>query len=172
MAPASWRATTPLDACDAAAALARGGARERRAVAGADRPDRDRPERRVRTLGVPGEELDKVYHRLHDPRDFAGRRALVVGGGDSALETAIALALAGGIVTLSHRGAELTRPKPELVEKLGRLARDPRADVVIERSSSELIAPAAGPFMGSSRGSGALEIRLASRASSGSRSRR
>ena len=116
-----------------------------------------------RTLGVPGEELDKVYHRLHDPRDFAGRRALVVGGGDSALETAIALALAGGIVTLSHRGAELTRPKPELVEKLGRLARDPRADVVIERSSSELIAPAAGPFMGSSRGSGALEIRLASR---------
>ena len=45
-----------------------------------------------RKLGVPGEELDKVYNRLFDPKEFAGQNALVVGGGDSALETAIALA--------------------------------------------------------------------------------
>src|ERR1700682_4723136 len=45
-----------------------------------------------RRLGVPGEELDKVYNRLFDPKEFAGQNALVVGGGDSALETAIALA--------------------------------------------------------------------------------
>ncbi|HEV3409884.1 MAG TPA: NAD(P)-binding domain-containing protein, partial [Chthoniobacterales bacterium] len=44
-----------------------------------------------RKLGVPGEELDKVYNRLYDPKDFTGRNVLVVGGGDSALETAIAL---------------------------------------------------------------------------------
>ena len=55
-----------------------------------------------RRLGVPGEErADKVFNRLHDPADFAGRDALVVGGGDSALETAIALAQAGARVTLS-----------------------------------------------------------------------
>ena len=45
-----------------------------------------------RKLGVPGEELDKVSNRLHDPMDFAGKNVLVVGGGDSALETAIAVA--------------------------------------------------------------------------------
>src|SRR5439155_24617102 len=66
-----------------------------------------------RKLGVPGEGLEKVYNRLHDPADFVGRKALVVGGGDTALETAIALAGAGAFVTLSYRGAELARPKPE-----------------------------------------------------------
>ncbi len=54
-----------------------------------------------RTLGVPGEKLDKVFHRLYDPKDYAGKQVLVVGGGDSALETAIALGMAGAAVT--HR---------------------------------------------------------------------
>ena len=68
-----------------------------------------------RMLGVPGEGLEKVYNRLHDPKDFAGKRALVVGGGDSALETAIALAKSGAQVTVSYRGREFARPKPENV---------------------------------------------------------
>ena len=66
-----------------------------------------------RTLGVVGESLSKVYNRLHDPRDFQGQRVLVVGGGDSALETSIALARAGAHVTLSYRNATFSRPKPE-----------------------------------------------------------
>ncbi len=74
-----------------------------------------------RKLGVPGEHLDKVYNRLHDPKDFSGRETLVVGGGDTALETAIALAQAGGHVTISYRKKEFSRPKPENVEKLERL---------------------------------------------------
>ena len=76
-----------------------------------------------RKLAVPGEELDKVHNRLHDPRDFRGRRVLVVGGGDSAVEAAIALAEAGAAVTLSHRASELSRPKPENLERLAVLAR-------------------------------------------------
>jgi len=59
-----------------------------------------------RMLGVPGERLDKVFNRLFDPKDYAGQEALVVGGGDSALETAIALAQAGARVTLSYRRKE------------------------------------------------------------------
>src|SRR4029079_12579598 len=66
-----------------------------------------------RTLGVPGEKLDKVYHRLYDPKEYAGKQVLVVGGGDSALETAIALAMSGAAVTLAHRGKEFARPKPD-----------------------------------------------------------
>lgn len=77
-----------------------------------------------RKLGVPGEELDKVSNRLHDPKDFEGKRVLVVGGGDSALETAIALTQAGAQVTLSYRQPEFSRAKPENVEQLERLAAD------------------------------------------------
>ena len=73
-----------------------------------------------RRLGVPGEERDKVTNRLHDPKDFAGQNVLVVGGGDSAVETSLLLDGAGARVTLAHRGAELVRPKPENAERLRR----------------------------------------------------
>jgi thioredoxin reductase/ferredoxin len=75
-----------------------------------------------RRLGAPGEDLGKVSNRLHDPKAHAGHDVLVVGGGDSAAEAAIALADAGARVTLCHRGAELSRPKPENVERLRALA--------------------------------------------------
>ncbi len=73
-----------------------------------------------RKLGVPGELLDKVGNRLHDPSDFAGMDVLVVGGGDAALETAVAIEGSGGRVTLSHRQTTLSRPKPENVEAAGK----------------------------------------------------
>ena len=112
-----------------------------------------------RKLGVPGENLDKVSNRLHDPRDFSGQRVLVVGGGDAALEAAIALELAGAEVTLAHRGAELSRPKTENLEKLERLTLDPAADVAIERPSAERVTTAAGRFMGAG-GRGRIQLRL------------
>ncbi len=45
-----------------------------------------------RKLEVPGEESPKVVYRLIDPAQYDGQAVLVVGGGDSALEAAIALA--------------------------------------------------------------------------------
>jgi len=69
-----------------------------------------------RRLDVPGEDLPKVFNRLHDPAKFAGQSVLVVGGGDSALEAAAALSDSGARVTLSYRGAELLRPKKENVD--------------------------------------------------------
>ncbi|HTM57573.1 MAG TPA: NAD(P)-binding domain-containing protein [Candidatus Udaeobacter sp.] len=110
-----------------------------------------------RRLGVPGEDLPCVFHRLHDPRDFAGMPVLVVGGGDSAAETAIALTQGGARVTLVHRGAELTRPKPANLEQLERLRRDPAAHVSVERPVSERITTAIGDFLPEA-GHGTLEI--------------
>jgi NosR/NirI family transcriptional regulator, nitrous oxide reductase regulator len=77
-----------------------------------------------RELGVPGQDLNKVHKRLHDPRDCDGARVLVVGGGDTALEAAAALTESGADVTLSYRSKNLTRPKPENSEKVHALARD------------------------------------------------
>jgi thioredoxin reductase/ferredoxin len=79
-----------------------------------------------RKLEIPGEDLDKVTNRLHDPADFTGRRCLIVGGGDSAVEAALALHEAGAEVTLAYRGEGLSRPKPENRERLEAAAsRDP-----------------------------------------------
>ncbi|ACY12726.1 4Fe-4S ferredoxin iron-sulfur binding domain protein [Haliangium ochraceum DSM 14365] len=62
-----------------------------------------------RTLGVPGENLPKVESLLEDPDDHRGKSVLVVGGGDSALEAAMALADAGSRVVLSYRGRSFNR---------------------------------------------------------------
>lgn len=65
-----------------------------------------------RKLGVPGEESSKVAYRLVDPAQYAGQSVLVVGGGDSALEAAIALAEQPGTdVILSYRSEAFSRVK-------------------------------------------------------------
>ncbi|MCI0450990.1 MAG: NAD(P)-binding domain-containing protein [Candidatus Latescibacteria bacterium] len=91
-----------------------------------------------RRLDVPGERLDRVSNRLHDPSDFAGRRVLVVGGGDSALETAVALAQAGARVTLSYRGDSFGRPKAENVEALARVQNAGAARVLMSSTVREI----------------------------------
>ncbi|MEY2500324.1 MAG: hypothetical protein QOI07_658 [Verrucomicrobiota bacterium] len=112
-----------------------------------------------RKLGVPGEELDKVYNRLFDPKEFAGQNALVVGGGDSALETAIGLATCGTHVTLSYRRKELSRAKPENIEKIGALVRDAGADVQVEKPTSERVTTAVTSGM-RGRSPGSLKLAL------------
>jgi thioredoxin reductase (NADPH) len=65
-----------------------------------------------RKLGVPGEEQAKVVYRLIDPEQYRGQHVLVVGGGDSALEAAVALAgEIGTTVSLSYRGEAFARVK-------------------------------------------------------------
>jgi hypothetical protein len=66
-----------------------------------------------RTLQVPGENLPKIFSLLEDPDDWRGKAVLVVGGGDSAVEAAMALADAGALVTLSYRGKSFARAAPK-----------------------------------------------------------
>ena len=57
-----------------------------------------------RRLGVPGEDLPHVAYGLLDAASYRDARCVVVGGGDSAVETAIALAeQPGSEVTLVYR---------------------------------------------------------------------
>ena len=64
-----------------------------------------------RRLGVPGEQLPKVHYRLLEPQEFAGKHVLVVGGGNSAVESALALSDFEGCasVSLSYRRAQFMR---------------------------------------------------------------
>lgn len=65
-----------------------------------------------RKLGVPGEESTKVVYRLVDPEQYRGKKVLVVGGGDSALEAAASIAdEPDTTVTLSYRSEAFTRAK-------------------------------------------------------------
>ncbi|HUK86935.1 MAG TPA: YpdA family putative bacillithiol disulfide reductase [Terriglobales bacterium] len=58
-------------------------------------------------LGVPGEELPKVFHYYREPHPFYGMDVLVVGGKNSAAEAALDLWRHGARVTLAHRGPGL-----------------------------------------------------------------
>jgi len=80
-----------------------------------------------RKLGVPGEEQAKVAYRLIDAESYRGAKVLVVGGGDSAVEAAVALARDGSNeVTLSYRRERLVRVKRKNQEALDALiARGP-----------------------------------------------
>ncbi|MEO8846785.1 MAG: NAD(P)-binding domain-containing protein [Kofleriaceae bacterium] len=74
---------------------------------------------RPRQLRVTGEELAHVAHHVEDPADHDGERILVVGGGDVAIEAALALAERPKTrVTLCHRGATFDRAKPDNQERL------------------------------------------------------
>ena len=58
-------------------------------------------------LGVPGEDLPHVSHYYSEPHPYYRKRVVVVGGKNSAAETALDLYRAGAHVTLVHRRAAL-----------------------------------------------------------------
>ncbi|MGH9148515.1 MAG: YpdA family putative bacillithiol disulfide reductase, partial [Vicinamibacterales bacterium] len=58
-------------------------------------------------INVPGEDLPHVSHYYEEAHPYYLQRVAVVGGGNSAAETALELYRAGAKVTLIHRHAEL-----------------------------------------------------------------
>lgn len=65
-----------------------------------------------RKLGVPGEDTEKVAYRLLEPEMIEDKKVVVVGGGDSAIESAMLL-MAQNEVILSYRKDKFSRLKPK-----------------------------------------------------------
>jgi thioredoxin reductase (NADPH) len=111
-----------------------------------------------RRLGVPGADLPHVVYGVADPARHAGRRIAVIGGGDSAVEIAVALAAQPATrVTLVHRGADLGRCKPDNQRAIDAACADDRLTVwlrsevrAVMHDRIELTSPGGSAVVGAS----------------------
>jgi thioredoxin reductase len=85
------------------------------------------------TLGVPGEDLPKVAYSLLDSSSYQGRRILVVGGGDSAVEAALGLSEQPGTrVTLSYRKESFFRIRTRNQQRLEQARAARKLEVLLQ----------------------------------------
>jgi thioredoxin reductase len=92
-----------------------------------------------RKLDVPGEQLSKVMYSLIEAEAYTGKRILVVGGGDSAVEAAMGLAQQkGNRVTLSYRQAAFGRIKERNARRLEECRRAGSIELLLESQVREI----------------------------------
>ena len=91
-----------------------------------------------RKLGIPGEDRAKVTYRLLEPEGYSSKRCLVVGGGDSAIEAAVALGDAGAKVHLAYRGEVFDRIKPKNQQRLDAAVGAGRLTVLMKTQPKEV----------------------------------
>ncbi len=85
-----------------------------------------------RRLAVEGEDLAKVSYRLIEADSYEEKDLLVVGGGDSAIEAALALSRSGkNRVALCHRGSNFARARERNREQLERARAEGRIRVLL-----------------------------------------
>lgn len=84
-----------------------------------------------RRLGVAGEDSERVLYELVDAADYTNQNLLVVGGGDSAIEAALALAAQpGNRVALSYRRNAFFRIKERNRERIESSRQDGTVEVL------------------------------------------
>lgn len=93
-----------------------------------------------RKLGVPGEEGSaKVVYMLADPAMYRGKKVLVVGGGNSALEAAVSLGDEPGTeVILSYRSESFNRAAKKNREKLEKAEHAGKVKVLLRSAVKEI----------------------------------
>lgn len=92
-----------------------------------------------RKLGVPGEEKEKVAYRLLEPELIHQQHVLVVGGGDSAIESALLLVEENNYVTISYRSDSFSRIKPMNFERINEAIRKNRVKVIFNSNVKTIL---------------------------------
>jgi thioredoxin reductase/NAD-dependent dihydropyrimidine dehydrogenase PreA subunit len=88
---------------------------------------------------IPEAAIDRVHYHLADARSLQGKRVVVVGLGDVAMEAALALARQPGTtVTLVHRGEGFSRGKARNVQEVQRLAAAGRIELLLGTRVAEV----------------------------------
>jgi thioredoxin reductase (NADPH) len=90
-----------------------------------------------RKLGIPGETSEKVAYRLLEPEEIKGKNIIVVGGGDSAVESALLLADQNKVI-LSYRNEVFNRLKPKNNEKISEAKESGLVDVRFKTNLEEI----------------------------------
>jgi len=93
-----------------------------------------------RQLRVPGAEEyagKTLHYRVREPKQFAGRKLLILGGGDSALDWVLELVDVAQHITLVHRRDEY-RAVPASVDKMRKLVADGKIDVIKNAKASAI----------------------------------
>jgi putative YpdA family bacillithiol system oxidoreductase len=94
-----------------------------------------------RKLGVEGEDLPKVSYRLIEVDSYSDQDLLVVGGGDSAVEAALALSRSGrNRVVLSYRGDSFRRVRERNHDHLLQAQREDRLRVMLNSTVERIAA--------------------------------
>lgn len=91
-----------------------------------------------RKLGIPGEGKEKVAYRLLEPELIKNQKVIVVGGGDSAVESAMLLAYEGNEVTLSYRKEKFSRIKPQNFENIKKAQENKSVNVILNSNVLEV----------------------------------
>src|SRR6266496_5429146 len=80
--------------------------------------------------GIEAYEGSSVYYAVRQMEAFRGKRILIVGGGDSALDWTLNLAPRASHLTLLHRRSEF-RAAPDSVNKMMKLVGEGKIDFVL-----------------------------------------
>ncbi len=84
--------------------------------------------RQIRVPGAEAYEGKTLHYRVRDPQQFAGKKLVILGGGDSALDWVLELANTAAHITLVHRRDEY-RAAPASVAKMRELVSAGKVDV-------------------------------------------
>ncbi len=85
--------------------------------------------RRIRVPGAEDFAGKTLHYRVKDPKQFAGKKLAILGGGDSALDWVLELINVAEHITLIHRRDEY-RAVPASVAKMRKLVADGKMDVI------------------------------------------